>query len=190
MCRKIVLLIVLCLLFLNCKNEEPKKERYPYLVEAHQVGKLKKGSKVYELDSIFATDSIVKRIGEGDYMFADEDQYLIYDSIGKHLLTLTPSQQHDVNANIENIRIMDERYKTENELSINSSFADIQKNYKISKIQNTFNNLVIFVDELNAYFTIDKKQLPEHIRFDMNAVMDSTTIPGTAKIKYYMLGWE
>src|SRR5690606_5932547 len=190
MYRKIVLLIILAVLFLHCKKEEPKEERYPYLIEAHQVGKLKKGTKVCELDSVFASDSIVKRIGEGDYMFADEDQYLIYDSIGKHLLTLTPAQQHDVYANIENIRIMDERFKTEGDLSINSSFADIKKNYEISKIQNTFNNLVVFVDELNAYFTIDKKQLPEHMRFDMNAKIDTTTIPGTAKIKYYMLGWE
>lgn len=190
MYRKIVLLIILAVLFLHCKKEEPRKERYPYLVEAHQVGKLKKGTKVCELDSVFASDSIVKRIGEGDYMFADEDQYLIYDSIGKHLLTLTPTEQHDIYANIETIRIMDARFKTVDDLSINSSFADIKKNYEISKIQNTFNNIVVFVDELNAYFTIDKKQLPEHIRFDMNTKIDTTTIPDTAKIKYYMLGWE
>ena len=178
------------IILFNCKKEEPKKERYPYLIEANQIGKLKKGAKVCDLDSIFANDSIEVRIGEGDYMFADNDQYLIYDSIGKHMLTLIPTEQHDINARIENIQIFDDRFKTEKGVNIHSVFKDLKNNHVISKIENTFNNAVIFVDELNAYFTIDKKELSENIRYDMDIKIDTTLIPDTAPIKYFMIGWE
>ena len=185
-----LILLTLITLFICCKKEEQKIERYPYLIEKDQIGKLKKGATVSDLDSIFSKDSIVTRIGEGDYMFADEDRYIIYDSIGKHLFTLTPSEQHDNNAKIENIQIFDNRFRTEKKLTIQSTFSDIKNNYTISKIENTFNNIIIFVDDIDAYFTIDKNELPKSIQYNVDAKIDSTVIPDNARIKYFMIGWE
>ena len=45
--------------------------------------------------AVDANDSLVKRIGEGDYVQAGDDKYLIYEKGGKQLITLTPRQQHD-----------------------------------------------------------------------------------------------
>lgn len=182
--------LILIVLFICCKKEAHKKEKYPYLIEANQVGKLKKGAIVSDLDSIFVSDSIVSRIGEGDYMFADKDLYLIYDTIGKHLLTLIPSEQYDPNAKIKSIQIFDNRFRTEKKLNIQSTFNDIKKSYSISKIENTFNTIIVFVDSLNANFTINKNELPENSRYDMDLKIDSTLIPDNAKIKFYMIDWE
>ncbi len=190
MFKKLFISLILLISFISCKKEELKKERYPYLIEANQVGKLKKGAKVSDLDSIFSLDSIVTRIGEGDYMFTDKDRYLIYDTLGKHLLTLTPSEQHDMNEEIKNIQIFDNRFRTEKKLNIQSTFNDIKKNYSISKIENTLNNIRVFVNEINGKFIIDKKELPEKIRYNMNIEIDSIFIPDNAHVKHFMIDWE
>ena len=48
---------------------------------------------------------------------------------------------------------------------------------------------MIFVDEINAFFTIDKKQLPGELRFDTSAKIEAIHIPDEATIKYFMIGW-
>ena len=40
----------------------------------------------------------------------------------------------------------------------------IEKNHKINSIQNTINNLIIYVDDIDAYFIIDKQNLPIDLR--------------------------
>ena len=74
-------------------------------------------------------------------------------------------------------------------LNPESTFADIKNNYTISGIQNTLSNVVISVDDINGFFTIDKKELPSELRLDMNKKIDALNIPDTAKIKYFMIGW-
>ena len=45
------------------------------------------------------------------------------------------------------------------------------------------------VDEINAYFTIDKNELPEDLRYDMNKKIEAISIPPTAKIKDFFIQW-
>ena len=156
----LVSIIIVCLA--SCAKKED-----PFLIQKDQIGKLYKDITVQQLDSVFANDSLVKRIGEGDFVQASDDSYLVYEKGGKQLLTLTPRQQHDENEKIKNIQIHDPRYKTENGVTLKSTFKDIRENYKIKNIHNTFRNLVITVNG-DEYFTIDKKQLPEDLRYDIN----------------------
>ena len=88
------ILIILILLCFGCSNDND------YSIKKGKVGKINLKTIVKDLDSLFANDSIVKRIGEGDYMFSGDDKYLIFDSNKIHLLTLTPKQQHDLNEKI------------------------------------------------------------------------------------------
>tara|TARA_B100000989_G_scaffold176642_1_gene132626 strand:- start:40 stop:606 length:567 start_codon:yes stop_codon:yes gene_type:complete len=161
-----------------------------YIIQKGFVGKLSKNSTVKDLDSIFSKDSLVKRIGEGDYMFSSEDKYLLFDKLGNPLLTMTPHQQHDPNEKIESIEIKSPIFKTKNGLNILSTFSDIKKNHKISNIQNTINNLVIFVNEIDAYFIIDKVQLPKHLQKGTEKIIKSENIPPNTKIKRFMIGWN
>ena len=61
--------------------------------------------------------------------------------------------------------------------------------HKISNIQNTLRNIIVSVGEINAYFTIDKNELPANMRFDMNLKIEAIQIPEEAKIKNFYLYW-
>ncbi|MEM6685619.1 MAG: hypothetical protein AAF617_07450 [Bacteroidota bacterium] len=165
------------------------KKQDPFLIQNDRIGKLPKEAIVKQLDSIFANDSLVKRIGEGDYMQAGNDQYLVFEKGGSHLFTLIPRQQHDENEKIETIQIHDARFKTANGISLASTFKDIREQYKIKNIYNTLKNLVITVNG-QEYFTIDKKELPENLRHNMSLNIEAIQIPDAAKIKQFQINWK
>jgi len=48
---------------------------------------------------------------------------------------------------------------------------------------------VIFVKESDLYFTIDKSELPGNLRYGTSTI-EEVQIPGEAKIKYLMIGWN
>ncbi len=50
--------------------------------------------------------------------------------------------------------------------------------------------MVVFLKETDVYLTIDKKHLPEELRYDMNIEIEASQIPDSAPIKYFMIGWE
>ena len=57
-------------------------------------------------------------------------------------------------------------------------------------IQNTINNLIIYVDEIDAYFIIDKKNLPIELRLGTEIKIKKINIPTESKIKRFMVGWN
>lgn len=185
--NKIVPLCLLVSLAFACNQD---KEPDPFEIRKHHIGLLTDSTEVRDLKTIFANDSIVTAVSGDEYMGRINDDIDIYDSQGKLLLTLTPSQSLDSTAVIKNIQVFDERYKTEKGISTISTFADIKSNYKISKINNLINSIVITVNEINASFTIDKKELPANLRYgDMDMTIDAVQIPDSAKVKYFMLNW-
>lgn len=175
-------LLVACLT--SCADKED-----PFVIYKDHIGKLHKEATVKQLDSIFANDSLVKRIGEGDYVQAGKDKYLVYGKDEELLFTLTPRQQHDENEKIKTVQIHDDRFKTEAGISLKSTFKDIRDNYTIKYIHNTMRTLVITTDK-KEYFTIDKKELPEDLRYDMSLTIQAVQIPDEAKIKQFMINWE
>ena len=177
------LLITLTIISAGCSTNE-------YKIEKGKVGKLYKEIKVQQLDSIFRNDSIVKRIGEGDYMFSGDDKYLIFDTNKNHLLTITPRNQHDKGETIETIEIVSDLYKTNKGVNTKSNFEMIEKNHKINSIQNTINNLIIYVDDIDAYFIIDKQNLPIDLRLGTEKTIKTINIPPDSKIKRFMIGWN
>ena len=90
---------------------------------------------------------------------------------------------------IQNVRIIDNRYKTKKSLDKLCDFSCLTGNYNISGVQNTLRNLIVSVDEINAYFTIDKSELPEDLRYDMSKKIEVLSIPPTAKIKDFFIQW-
>ena len=122
-------------------------------------------------------------------MFSGDDNYLIFDKQNHHLLTLTPKQQHDINEKIETIEIISNKYSTDNGLTVDGTFEDIQNSHNISAIQNTINNIIVFVDEIDAYFIIDKNNLPIDLRLGTNNKIEEINIPPSSKIKKFMIGW-
>ena len=117
--NKYVIILIIVLIY-GCNDRN-------YNISKGKVGKINSEIIVKQLDSIFILDSIVRRIGEGDYMFSGDDNYLIFDTQRNHLLTLTPRQQHDANETIETIEIVSDLYKTNKGVNTKSNFEMIEK---------------------------------------------------------------
>jgi hypothetical protein len=183
MMKKLTLLLIVLTIIISC-NQEPD----PFLIEKHHIGMLTDSTQVKDLKVVFANDSIVEFVSDDEFT-GNINDIDIYDKMGNHLLILTPTQASDSTATISNVRVVDARYKTEKNISSISTFKEIQEAYKINRIDNLLNSINVNVNEINAYFTIDKKELPASLRFDMNATIEASQIPDDAKIKYFMINW-
>ncbi len=171
--------------FVQCSDNKFK-------VANGQVGVITTKTKVQELDKIFENDSIVKNLsegekGDGNYM-QDEDEYLIYEKGGKHLLTITPKQVLDSASTIKSIQIFDDRYKTEKGLNINSTFRDINASKQISEnnIETSISSVTIFLDDLNATISLDKEDLGID-NYGISQKVTPEQIPDLAKVKSFIV---
>lgn len=160
----------------------------PYLIDGNRVGPLTKEIRMNQLDSVFSNDSLVRNTSGQRFLNATSD-IEIFDKDGSPLLILEPVQQFDSTSTVGYIQILDPRYETAKGLNVNSTFGDVIEKYPISRIENTLNSAVVFIDELNMYLTIDKKELPSSLRYDTDTRITASQIPDDAKIKYFMISW-
>lgn len=159
------------------------------MIEKNSIGSLTDTTQVKQLKTIFPNDSIVNYKGDSTFKIP-MNLVEVYENGGKLLLVLTPKVISDSTSTITNIRINDSRYKTEKGISTLSRFKDIQDAYKISKIDNLINSIVVSVNEIDAQFAIDKAELPANLRYDMNIKIESSQIPDNARIKYFFINWD
>ena len=181
--KKLLFTLIISSLFFSCENEQD-----PFLISKQNIGSLTDSTQVKDLKIIFSNDSIKRHIG-GDEFTGNINDIEIFEKTGNLLLVLTPTQALDSTATIKTVRIVDNRYKTSKGLTPASTFKDIKAHYKISSIQNTLRNLIVSINEENAYFTIEKTELPAEMRYDMNLKIEAIQIPDEAKIKHYYLQW-
>lgn len=164
------------------------KEQDPFKISPNNIGNLNDSTQVKDLAIIFANDSIVTAETDTEFSGNTNDIH-IYEKGGKQLLVLSPTKAKDSSATIKTIRVIDERYNTPKGLNINSTFKSIKDNYEISSIQNTLLDIIVSVNGINAYFTIDKKELPPEMRLDMSLDIEAIHIPDDAKIKNFFIQW-
>lgn len=184
--KNIIPILLLCaIVTVSCaKDTKPN----PFLIKKNHIGLLTDSTQVKELDAIFVNDSVVRYIS-GDEFAGAVNAIEVFEKSGKKLMDLFPKETLDSTSVISSVRIIDERYKTEKNINRLSTFKDIKEAYKISKIDNLINSIVVSVNEINAAFTIDKKELPSSLRFNMDAKIEPIQIPEKAKIKDFMLHW-
>lgn len=180
--KKTFLLLALVIAASSCT-----KKQDPFEWNKERVGHLTKTMMVYQLDSLYANDSLVKNI-KGDEFSNGPSPIEIYEKGGKHLLTLTPLEV-DSTSTIEYVRVRDNRFKTAEGITIESDFKTINAAYSISSIDNMIKDAVVRVNDQNFYFTIDKDLLPTDVKFDMSATIEKSMIPDTATPKYVFVSW-
>jgi len=180
---KFFALTIITLLITSCAKSPDLN-----LISKHSIGLLTDSTQVKDLKSIFSNDSIAQFIGGDEFTGAIND-IEIYNKNGDKLLVLTPRQSLDSTSTIKTIQVSFNQFKTDKGLNTNSTFKTIKDNYKISSIQNTLRNILVSVNEINAFFTIDKSELPAELRFDMNIKIEAIQIPETAKIKGFFIQW-
>ena len=184
--RKIGSFLILVILIVGISA--CKKERDPYfLITSDQAGLLQRNISIEEAEKLYERDSIVKdtlqlALGVGN------GKLKLYERGGKHLLTLTPG--NDSVQNIEHVLIADPRFTTMEGIGLQSTFKDIKEQYEIDKILTSLNNVVILIKDSDIYFTIDKQQLPAHLRYTKTRDIELVEIPDQAQLKYFMVGWD
>ncbi len=180
----IVLSVLSAVLFIQCA-----KEKDPFLISNIRVGNLTIGMKIKQIDSIFANDSIV-RLNPSKNAISTIGEVEIYEKGSKKLMQISPRGNNDPEALISNFQFFDTRYKTDKGLNLGSTFKDIKSNYKIANIETTISTVVVFLEDSDIFINIDKKELPENLRYNPNFIIDVVNIPDEAKIKYFMLSWK
>lgn len=185
MLKKTIFSLSLLALLTSCNKEEDN----PFLITANRVGALTKNIRINQLDSIYKNDSLVMQTS-GPELLKSTDEIKVFDKKGNPLLEIEPLQEFDSTSTVGYIRILDPRYETKEGLNVKSTFKDIVEHYNISRIENTINAAVVFLDEINAYVTIDKSQLPASLRYDTDSKIMASQIPDDAKFKYFMIYWN
>jgi hypothetical protein len=179
---RLLVVSVISILFVQCGNGGK------FIIAKGKVGKLTTLTTINDLNTIFKSDSIIKNLSEGSLgsnYFQDDDEYLIYEKGGKHLLTIIPQEQLDSTSTIKSIQIFDSRFSTKKGLSLESSFEDINLNNKITKVETSLSSATLFIDDLNVTISLDKEDLglknfsTQKIRIEQ--------IPGLAKVKSFIV---
>ena len=182
--KSFIYIAIVSLLLTSCgKNQDS------FLIQKHNIGNLTDSTQVKDLKMIFEKDSIANYKGADEFTVNISD-FNVFDKEGKALLSISPKVKSDSTATVSSIRILDPRYKTEKGISTMSTFMDIEKAYTITKIDNLISFIIVNVKEINASFTIDKKELPSSIRYDRSIAIEPSQIPDNAKIKYFFVHWN
>ena len=184
MLKKIIFIVFVSFLFIECKEE-----KNPFLISNDSVGLLTRGMTIKKIDSVFVRDSIVKLYTQNNEL-PTQGEVEIFEKNGTKLLSISPITNNDPDALISNFQFFDPRYKTDKGLNLSSTFKDIKTNYNISNIETTISTVVLFLEDSDLFINIDKKELPENLRYNPNLEIDITNIPDDAKIKYFMLSWK
>lgn len=183
--RSLLFIVFSIILFIQCSNENK------FSIEKGKVGALTKESTIGDLEIIFKNDSIVSNVvdtisNSDNNMFTNEDdEYIIYSKNGEKLLEISAENSNDPTSKIKNIQIFNSNYKTKEGVSLKSTFREINEHYLINKVETTLTSATLFIDELDATISIDKKDL------GLNAFsreeISIEQIPDNAKIKYLII---
>lgn len=180
--KSFLTMALLAALLIGCNSSEN-----PFSITEGKVGKLHKTDTVKSLYQIFEKDSVV-----GDSLSITngsmKGRVFIYEKGGAPLLQLTPAL--DSIAVIGSIKILDNRFKTSKGISLESTFEAVSKAYDIDKIQTTFSSVVVTLKNTEVYLTIDRKEMPETLRYGSVGTIEAIQIPGSAPIKNLMVSWN
>jgi hypothetical protein len=176
-----VTIVLFSLVIASCSNNNKFK------IEKGKVGQINTKTTIQDLNNIFKNDSIVKNLSEGalgDNYFQDDDEYLIYEKGGKHLLTIMPKEQLDSTSTIKSIEIHDARFKTESDINLNATFAAINA-IKKPRVESTLSSVTLFLDDINATIAIDKEELGFKNMNTKKVTLEQ--IPDLAKMKSFVV---
>lgn len=172
--KKVFLAVIALVVFMSCSKQEN------YQIGLNKVGAISENTTIKDLKTIFKNDSIVSRLSEGGFGYEnpyilDEDTHLIFEKGGNLLLSITPVTALDSLSKIKSVTLFDEKYKTDKNLTVHSTFNDLNVGHHIGKIEATFQLATVFVDDINATITLDKKTIGLKT-FDLGTV-DKSQIP-------------
>lgn len=181
--KKVIVLVFSIVILASC---DKSNETFGWSKD--RVGVLSREALIFQLDSIYSNDSIVKSESQSDY---DKQNGIIeiYEKGGKHLLSITPYTANDPSSKIAYVQIRDARFKTEKGITMNSTIKEIATAYKLGSIDLVIDDVQVRVDEQNFHFTIGASNLPDALKFDPTITVDKNMIPDNATPEYVFVSW-
>lgn len=164
-----------------------------FLIAKNQVGALNYNTKLYEVDSLLPSDSVVTinaRNAYGNSLASVVKEIEVYDTSGLQILNIKPSGGMDTLSGIRSIRILSDKFKTENKIGLGSKFGDLKQSHTIGNIQSLANSFIITLEDINALVAFDRSVLPGEIRYDMDAEIKTTMIPDDAEIERFWINFS
>lgn len=180
-------LLILFVIIISCSKDNHS------IIAKNRLGNLTNTTKISEIKKILKEDSTVivyARNPYGQNIASTIKEVKVYDTSGQEILVINPSAAMDSVSLIKNIRILSDKYKTANGLSLGSTFAEIKKHHNVSNIQSSLQSVILTLKELNAFVSFDKEVLSGEVRFDMDAEIKPTMIPDDAKINRFWLNFD
>lgn len=154
------------------------------------VGPIKKGMTVQDVLDLLPEKQINKVLGNGEFLGDEYDDYEIHDEFGKHVLTITPREKDNLKELIVRVAIVDQRFTTTLNVGLDTSYGMIHKMYPNLTVTPDIGSVVISLDDINAWMSIDKKQLPDDWWDEKNKRVNLHKIPLNAKIQSFGVEWR
>lgn len=175
------------------KNVEPIKNPTAYTfdnfhIAESRVGIFSKGMTISDVYNTIPKEQITKKVGYGEFADDTYDDYEIYDSDGRKILIVTPKQSGNTKSKINRIVILDGRFKTTENIGLNSNFGDLNKHYSTNIISPDVDHIVLDINHINAWFAIKKTELQDG--WWNGKEIDKSKIPSHAKIDGITIWWE
>ena len=183
--KKVAVFIGCLFVFIQCSNENQ------YLIEKGKVGSLTRDTTVDDLAIIFKGDSIVSKLNseataEDQKLYSNnDDEFLVYSKSGDKKLEISFETTEDSIKKLKSLQLFNSKYVTDKGLSLKSTFKELNENYTVSKIETTLTSATLFIDELNATISIDKKELGLNL-FSRDKILIEQ-IPDNATIKFFTI---
>ena len=185
--KHIFLVLILGFLVISCSRENP------YLIGKNKLGPLDNSTKIYEVEGLFVNDSVVVENPQtpfGTFIKSVVKTMEVYDNSGTKHLIIEPRGALDTISQIKSIRLVSDRYKTDNGIGYGSTFGELKKHHDVSKIQSTLKSITISLEDINAFVSFDREVLPSDVRFDIEADIKPIMIPDDATINRFWLNFD
>ncbi len=158
-------------------------------IALNNVGIFNNSNTINDVLRLIPASQVKKRVGQGEFKDDVYDDYEIYYK-NEHLFTLTPKDTAKLEQKINRVLIKTPFFKTEKGITVKSTYRDIKSAYTINEIEPTREHIVLIVNEINANFTISKKQLEQGWWNEENKSVNRDKIPNCVTIDDFILWWN
>ncbi len=184
--KKIIAFVVVLTTIFACTKTDHE-------IALNKVGSITNTTTVQDLKQLFKNDSIVSRYSEGDFgnknaYILENDTHLIYKKGGTLLLSISPVNPLDSVSKIKSVTVFSNDYKTATETNLSSTFNDVNIHHTIERLEASFHLVTVFVKDINATLTMDKKALG--IKAFKLGEIDKAQIPNDAKFTSLTVWFE
>lgn len=176
------------LLQLQFSTPQPRGYTFEnFHITENRVGIFARGITVEQLYLLLPNEQIKKSVGYGEFADDTYDEYQIYDSDGTLLLVLGTETNGDFKAKINSIVVKDPRFETTENLGLNTTYEELQKNYIIDNLFREETMIYLYLKYTGAWFLfgVNTTDLP-------NSGWDSSgsiNLPKDTKMDTFTIQW-